>query len=300
MGSAYIAWYLFLAGAGGGAFFIGAAVDLVLRRWPSSRLANVSPATDAGLFAGPVLVALSSIFLILDLGVPARALNVFTHPAASIIGFGSWAILLFCAFAAASLALGHFGNSRFSRFAECICHCLATVLSLCVVVYSGLFLSAAPAVPFLNTPWIPLLFVASAFATGAAVIALIGCFRAERSRIANALSHLVPFDIALIVVESCALVGFFASTSGLSGVSAHSAMELLTGSLSGTFWLGVAGLGIAIPLIIDTVSLKALRPAAAMAGAGATLAGGLCLRFALLLASARFNLVDMSTLPFWL
>ena len=59
MASSYIAWYLFLAGAGGGAFVIGAFVDLALRFKDPACLARVSSVTDAGLVAGPALVALA-------------------------------------------------------------------------------------------------------------------------------------------------------------------------------------------------------------------------------------------------
>ncbi|WP_258773399.1 NrfD/PsrC family molybdoenzyme membrane anchor subunit, partial [Eggerthella lenta] len=51
----------------------------------------------------------------------------------------------------------------FLRFAS-ICFAL---LALFVVLYAGVFLSLYPAVPFLNSPLVPIVFVASALATGA-------------------------------------------------------------------------------------------------------------------------------------
>ncbi|MFQ8867694.1 MAG: polysulfide reductase, partial [Eggerthella lenta] len=65
MVSSYIAWYLFLAGAGGGAFLLGSFVDFALRVSNRSWLRGASAVTDAGLLAGPVLVALGTVFLTL-------------------------------------------------------------------------------------------------------------------------------------------------------------------------------------------------------------------------------------------
>lgn len=78
MVSIYIALYLFLAGTGAGAFLIGAVVDMVLRFRPRAAggwFERVSAVTDAGLILGPVLVAVSALFLFLDLGVPDRVIS---------------------------------------------------------------------------------------------------------------------------------------------------------------------------------------------------------------------------------
>ena len=73
MVSSYIAWYLFLAGAGGGAFLLGSFVDFALRVSNRSWLRGASAVTDAGLLAGPVLVALGTVFLALDCSLPRPA-----------------------------------------------------------------------------------------------------------------------------------------------------------------------------------------------------------------------------------
>ena len=46
----------------------------------------MSSVTDAGLVAGPALVALGSVFLVLDLGAPERAFAVFLSPVTSVLG----------------------------------------------------------------------------------------------------------------------------------------------------------------------------------------------------------------------
>lgn len=299
MASAYIAWYLFLAGAGGGAFLIGAVVDFVLRVRRVPACVRVAPVTDAGLVAGPLLVLFSSVFLILDLGVPARALNVFFHPAPSIIGLGSWAVLLFCASSFAALLLGAFFDTKLSRAAEVACHAAASVLSVVVVVYSGVYLSASHAVPFLNTPWIPALFIVSALATGMAVLMLVGIARGHRFGVKGALRSLVVLDLVCVVLELAMLASFFIQASCGAESVAASLGQLISGRYAGAFWLGVVGLGCAVPLVMDSAALKGAGSLCVLAGATSTLAGGLCLRFVFLLAALRFNLVHMESLPFW-
>ena len=77
MASAYIAWYLFFAGAGAGAFAIASVVDCALRLAARPRLLKISPITDAGMVLGPIMLAVGCVFLLLDLGDPSIAFNVF-------------------------------------------------------------------------------------------------------------------------------------------------------------------------------------------------------------------------------
>ncbi|MFR0868099.1 MAG: NrfD/PsrC family molybdoenzyme membrane anchor subunit [Adlercreutzia sp.] len=175
MVSSYIAWYLFLAGAGGGAFLLGSFVDFALRVSNRS-CARASAVTDAGLLAGPVLVALGTVFLTLDLGAD-QAFRLFLTPSGSLLSAGAWALALFCATAFAAFLMGFADDGPGLRVAETVVSVFAALLALFVVLYAGVFLSLYPAVPFLNSPLVPIVFVASALATGAAVLTIIGFFR---------------------------------------------------------------------------------------------------------------------------
>lgn len=176
MVSSYIAWYLFLAGAGGGAFLLGSFVDFALRVSNRSWLRGASAVTDAGLLAGPVLVALGTVFLALDLGAPDQAFRLFLTPSGSLLSAGAWALALFCATAFAAFLMGFSDDGPGLRVAETVVSVFAALLALFVVLYAGVFLSLYPAVPFLNSPLVPIVFVASALATGAAVLTIIGFF----------------------------------------------------------------------------------------------------------------------------
>ena len=149
MVSSYIAWYLFLAGAGGGAFLLGSFVDFALRVSNRSWLRGASAVTDAGLLAGPVLVALGTVFLALDLGAPDQAFRLFLTPSGSLLSAGAWALALFCATAFAAFLMGFSDDGPGLRVAETVVSVFAALLALFVVLYAGVFLSLYPAVPFL-------------------------------------------------------------------------------------------------------------------------------------------------------
>lgn len=300
MVSSYIAWYLFLAGAGGGAFAIAATVDFALRFRTGAWLERASRVTDAGLVAGPALVALGAVFLTLDLGAPEQAFQLFLAPSGSLLSVGAWSIALFCLTAAGALATDMMGEGAFVRVAETALSIVAALLSVFVMVYAGVFLSIYPSVPFLHTPLVPLLFVASALATGAAALIAIAFFRLARDGVAEGMGSLVVLDAPLVLVEAAAIAVFVATSWLAGGPAAQSASSLVSGSGAMLFWLGVVAAGLVVPLSVDAVCARRPHPAALMVGAAATLAGGLCLRFALLVAAERFCLVDMSVLVYWM
>lgn len=315
MVSIYIALYLFLAGAGGGSFLLGSVVDLVLRFRPQAArgwFARVSPVTDAGLVLGPVLVVASAVFLVLDLGVPEKALYLFFVSNQSLLSMGAWAILLFAAAAFGALVLGYVAGDDGAgeevdpsarqvllRVAELGCSLIATGFALFVVVYSGVFLALYPSLPFLHTPWIPVLFVASALATGLASLMVVAFFRQPVPGVAEGVRSLLGVDAVLIALETGALLVFLvvALTSGFP--ARDGALLLLTGPLAPAFWGGVVVLGLVAPFSVDVVCRATPSLTAVALGAAGTLLGGLFLRVVLLMATQRFNLAFMSVLPFW-
>ena len=216
MASAYIAWYLFFAGAGAGAFAIASVVDFALRLAPRPRLLKISPITDAGMVLGPIMVAVGCVFLLLDLGDPSIAFNVFLRPS-SILGFGSWAIVLFCLFAALSLAFGLMPHCRASKLIEPLSQFLAMILSFVVILYSGVFYSLFPSVPFFNTPLVPALFTASAFSSGAGLLVVVGFFRQTCEGVLEGMNGLSAIDAVIVLVEILSIDGPFGPSSAFFG-----------------------------------------------------------------------------------
>lgn len=299
MASSFIACYLFLAGGGAGAFFIAALVDGALRFVRTPWLIRVGPVTDAGLVIGPAAVAMGGVFLLCDLGSPERAWSVFLSPPQSLLGMGAWSIAVFCISAVAALVCAHSGRSSAARAFEPIFQGVAFVCSVFVMVYSGLYLSLFPAVPFLHTLWTPILFVSSALATGAGALTVTGFVRQGFEGVLGGIGGLSAIDILLVVIESVSLTAFLSSALAHDAAIACSARSLVSGSFSVLFWAGVVFVGLVAPFAIDIVSRRCASPSLIAVGGIFRMIGGLCLRFALLLAAIRYSMVDMSAQSFW-
>ena len=191
-------------------------------------------------------------------------------------------------------------DTRTGRAVEFVLQVVAMAAALCVIGYSGVFLSLWPAVPFLNTPFVPVLFTASALATGAAVLIVVGFCRQNRPEVEEGLGGLVMLDLMLVVVEAGVLAAFLLASAQAGDAVGASADALMTGRFAGAFWLGAVGLGLAAPFVVDVASRRSFDPLVLAIGSCCTLAGGICLRYVLLLGAVRFNLVGMTPLPFWL
>lgn len=316
MVSIYIALYLFLAGTGGCAFLIGSVTDLVLRARPLAAggwFSRVSAVTDAGLAVGPALVGASALFLLLDLGVPEKALCLFTYASPSLLSMGAWGIVLFCATACGALALGILADNAFCTVApestpaaatllralEMGCTVAATVLAAFVAVYSGAFLSSYPTLPFLNTPLLPILFVASSMATGLATLIAISFFRQNVAGMAEGVRSLLGLDLSLVVAETAALTAFLVFSALRSAPSLESTTALLIGPSAPLFWGAVVTGGLLVPFAVDVICRKNLSFTAVGVAAATSLTGGLCLRIVLLMTTQRLNLATAAVLAFW-
>ena len=251
------------------------------------------------MILGPIMVVVGCVFLLLDLGDPSIAFNVFLRPS-SILGFGSWAIALFCLFAVLSLAFGLMPHCRASKLIEPLSQFLAMVLSLVVILYSGVFYSLFPSVPFLNTPLVPALFTASAFSSAAGLLVVVGFFRQTHEGVLEGMNGLSAIDAAIVVVEALLLTALLVRSVLFSESGASlSSSALLFGDLSLLFWAGVIVVGCVIPLVVDLTCLAHPHPTVLCIGGISALVGGVCLRFCILMAASRFAIGFVAVQPFW-
>lgn len=299
MVNSFIVWYLFLTGVGGGAFLIAAVVDVLLRFRSDSCLVKLEPVTEGGLYLGPAAVLLGAVFLLADLGSPDRAFQVFFTSSSSLLTLGSWFVALFCGCSLVSLIAGSLVYVSFMRVVEVASHVLATVFSFCSILYSGLYLSLFSTVPFLHTFLIPILFIVSALSTGMAVLLVFGFVMQDKDGVLLGVSGCVRLDIALLVLECLLLILVLWSACMRGDEVARSAVALVVGEYAGLFWFGVVSVGLLIPIVAAVLHLGSSSPLAFLVGAGCSLVGGLCLRYALLLAAVRFSVIDMSPVAFW-
>jgi protein NrfD len=131
---------------------------------------------------------------------------------------------------------------------------------------------------------LPLLFLVSASSTGIMAVLLLAP-SADRS-----LLLLSKVDLVLLVLEGL-LIAFYLQASHRTGEARASARLLLKGRLSGAFWIGLVGLGILVPVVLEIVVLAREDPAGAFGivriAALPGLLGGLLLRRLVLAAGVR-------------
>lgn len=267
-----IAAYLFGAGMGAGAYAAGAATAL-LPGWGSASEARVYMAV------GTATVLASVPLLVWDLGRPERFLRVLLKVRRSWLSRGAWILLLFGALAVTTLVLG------VPRWLAG----LSLAAAVAVALYTGLLMGSMVARPLWNSPILPVLFLVSAFSTGLALVRLVSIAASNGSAGASlpAPSLLPSVEVGLLATETLVLYFYLA----IAYLRIRTPVEsLLYGHLAPTFWLGVVGIGLIIPLVLQIGRVHLAGSAAArveLLADACLLAGGFLLRYVLLRAGVR-------------
>ena len=241
--------YLFLAGAGSGAFIAAVACDLLAPDW-SKALARAG-----SLAAGP-LVAVGTVCLVLDLDAglwePWRQIYLVNN-LSSMITWGVLILFLFIPIAllyAAALNEITFVGRIASKYTQYL-RGVGSFLAVSTAAYTGVLIAVVNGVPFWNTPLMPLLFMASAMSTGLAV-AMIGAAIID-IRTIKTLSNFALGHVIFLAVEAVVLMMFVFMSLTRSTEAAMSASMLISGVLSPYFWVLVVVLGILIPFVLSIV-----------------------------------------------
>lgn len=178
---------------------------------------------------------------------------------------------------------------------------IAFILAILLITYTGVLLSAGSPLLWSSTFLLPVLFVASAVATGIAVLNLAGGLGIHEVGM-DLMAKLCKAGAVVCTVEILALAGLLLLTAGSLSTSVAFAAEgasqghetaavvtgvqavnpLLTGPMSFAFWVGVVLVGLVLPLGVEFgMILRGVeKPACEVAIVLAlmVLAGGLILR----------------------
>jgi formate-dependent nitrite reductase membrane component NrfD len=170
------------------------------------------------------------------------------------------------------------------------------VLSVLLIAYTGVLLSASNQPMWAGVLLLPALFVASAISTGMAMLVLVlrtgfgrwvdSFLGGTGEPVPNDILHTMGIaSIALGIIEIVVLVGYIAWLAFFSGAAGAAAVAvLLTGPMSLIFWGGVVLVGLVIPLVLEVVSVRGKEVVASvLASASLILLGGFFLRAAVLL-----------------
>lgn len=288
-----LAWDLFLGGAGAGAYLVGVAAE-----WLGGRYRRLA---KPGIFAGPIMVALGALLLLLELGRPLRFWRGFLKPGTSMMSIGILLISLFIILGFLHILFTLFPKIGVKGTLLRWLGIVNAVIGLGVILYTGLLLGLVKAVPFWNTPLLPMLFLISALLCGlATVMLLVGLWRwvrpaqVEIDEVDDSFRSLIPFVLLLLVAEALMLFSLLFLMGGAQVTAAESARYLLSGGYATAFWLGLVVVGLLAPLawVIWLVARRkdgtsGLLVDLTTLAAFCLLVGGLVLRYAVVAAGAN-------------
>jgi formate-dependent nitrite reductase membrane component NrfD len=235
----FIAWYLFLAGLGGGAFVFAALLN-----WKFPALKRIR---RCALIIAPAAIIIGLLLLIFDaeggLKNPLRFALLLTN-FGSVMTWGVVFLASFVIIALIALLLDVRGYSIPSWL-----NVLGVIFALCVALYTGALLGVCKGFPLWNTALLPILFLVSALSAGGAIVLLAGALLApEEFHQIKSLkkAHYVLPVIELVLLASLLFITFFNSTAGAASV-----LNLISGPYAIAFWVVLVGLGLVLHLLVE-------------------------------------------------
>ncbi len=241
--------YLFLAGAGAGAFLAAVACNLLAPDW-SKALARAG-----SLAAGP-LVAVGTACLVLDLEAgfwqPWRQIYLISNLSSMI----TWGVIILSLFIPVALLYAA-GLNKITTVGVYVrkylfqLEIIGSLLAVATAVYTGVLIAVVNGVPFWNTPLMPVLFLASAVSTGLAV-AMIGAAILDITSI-RTLSNFALGHVIFLAIEGFVLMLLIFMSMTRSVETAASAGMLISGILSPYFWGLVVVVGLLAPFVLSIV-----------------------------------------------
>lgn len=290
----YIVFYFFLGGIAGGSYFLAALIDFL--GWPQER-----PLARIGYYLALPLTIVCAVLLILDLNRPDRFWHMLLQSETwlpmfkwwSPMSIGSWALLVFGAFATVSFlaALADAGRLHWRwlsplrppRLLGSIIVGVGALLGLFVAGYTGVLLAVTNRPIWADNSLLGLVFLLSGVSTAAALIILLGHLQRWTATGIEALARL---DGWILIFELLALGGLVISIWSMLPQVWFNAWGLI-------LLVGVFLAGIVVPLALEwRPHAFAARTAIA---AVLVLIGGFLLRVVLLLSSESISIRVVSS-----
>lgn len=149
-------------------------------------------------------------------------------------------------------------------------------LGVLLGIYTGVLLSAMGARPLWNSALLGPLFLTSGLSSAAAFVHMVAPEPDERVLLAKADNTFLGLELVLIGL-------FFAGLASSTRVHMAAAALFFGGPFTAAFWVGVVGLGIVVPLMVQTLAVRH-RVAHTPVAPVLVILGGLLLRFVIVYA----------------
>mgnify|MGYP002512024053 CR=1 FL=1 len=236
-----IAWYLFLAGLGAGAFATSAFLS-----W---RHPEAVAMRKMGHLIAPIAVAVGLVLLMVDaeagLHNPMRFMLLLGN-FGSVMTWGVVFLSVFMVIAVAALVL-----DILKRPVPGWLENVGAVLALCVAVYTGCLLGVCKTFPLWNNALLPILFLVSAMSTGMAAVLCVAIFRHPEEF--NRVGVFKKFHFCLPIIELVLVASLlFVTASNASPAGWESVMNLVGGDCALAFWFLFILVGLVLPTALET------------------------------------------------
>jgi formate-dependent nitrite reductase membrane component NrfD len=223
-----------------------------------------------------IVAGLKGGFHFAYLGKPLRFWRIMLRPQTSWLARGFLFVVLFVAFAAIQILLS---LQTPGTAWETLLKVLAGLMAFGLMIYTGFVLNSVKAVSLWNSSFVPVLFVTWGLMGGFGSSIVIGLYGGHVD------IHAAETGTSLLLVINALLVSIYLwTTAHRDETGRKSVMDQIRGSMAPAFWIGVVGLGIAVPLAIVLVSSLSAAPIPALlvGGVACEIAGGLTMRYCLL------------------
>ena len=277
-----IAWYLFLAGLGGGAFVTSAFLA-----WRHPKAVNMR---KVGHVIAPIVVMIGLVLLMFDaeagLHNPLRFALLLHNPFSVM----TWGVVFLAAFMIVSIIVLVLDilKKHVPKWLDIV----GVVFAVCVAMYTGALLGVCKTFPLWNNALLPILFLVSAMSAGAASVLLVSVFRHPEEF--NEAGVLKKFHFCLPLIEMLLVAALCFITSYNSPAGFDSVMSLVCGQWAPLFWIGLVLIGLVLPTALETWLLffspkefeesKKAHMISAASDAG-VLIGGFLLRYLVVMAA---------------
>lgn len=266
--------YLFLGGAGAGAYVIAAVNSFTAR--------GIEQATTVGLWIAFPVVAIGSLFLLTALGAPTRAVLAANKQGTSWISRGVVILVLFMGLSFVHLIMHNIAGVG-ENTAENLVAAAGIVFAVGTMAYTGILLSAAKGIPFWSSGIVPVVFVTSALVSGQFAV-MVGMVFAGA---ASELMRTMALEAAALILLEVLGILFFLQAARRMPDSRESAERLVR---KNSFVVGYVVLGTAVPLLLALIGYASLTgggmAAAVVIAAVLALLGRLLLRRGILACGA--------------
>jgi formate-dependent nitrite reductase membrane component NrfD len=278
-----VAMYLFLGGLTAGIMIFAALMTVRSKD-------QVAPFATArlALFA-PIALSLGMTTLFMDLEHKLFVYRFYTSfQITSPMSWGAWILIIIYPVSFLQiLSTFRDGYGFFASYVDRIsigrsvldwCERYRYEIALAVIpfavvlgIYTGILLSAFSARPFWNNGVLGMLFLISGMSTAAALVVLIARQHAEKALFTRIDLVLILAEIGLVALALISLA---------SGSAQHlEALEsIMGGPYTIPFWVLFVGIGLLIPLLLETLEISGISKSLAILAPVLVLVGGYALR----------------------